>query len=150
MNIDRINRLVTKEGLAFQAWDDRYSKGVWAALGFHDEQIDVIRDLTSSGDLDMMHAMDFIQSADWLPYVTAPTLIEAMQKLEERLATLPPDQLNRRSDWARVVGLAVDDLFDAFRGRSFYSDGETPKPLDPLPKTLDLALARFNSEGGTE
>lgn len=147
MILDRINRLVTKEGLAFQAWDDRYSKGVWAALGFHDAQIDVIRDLTSAGDLDMMHAMDFIESAEWLPYVTAPTFTEALEKLEERLAALPPDQLNRRSDWARVVRLAVDDLFDAFRGRSFYLDGENPKPLDPLPKTLDLALAHFIAEG---
>jgi hypothetical protein len=27
MTFDRIDRLVTEEGFAFQAWDDRYSKG---------------------------------------------------------------------------------------------------------------------------
>lgn len=33
MNFDRIDRLVTKDDFCFQAWNDRYSKGVWAALG---------------------------------------------------------------------------------------------------------------------
>lgn len=30
---ERIDRLVTKDDFCFQAWNDRYSKGVWAALG---------------------------------------------------------------------------------------------------------------------
>lgn len=148
MTLDRINRLVTKEGLAFQAWDDRYSKGVWAAIGFNECQIDVIRDLTDAGDLDMMHAMDFIERAQWLPYVTAPTFLEALQKLEERLASLPQDQLTRGSHLNILVNDAVDTLFDAFRGRSWYSDGATPTTLVPLPETLELALARYRSEGG--
>lgn len=33
MAFERIDKLVTKGGFSFQAWDDRYSKCVWAALG---------------------------------------------------------------------------------------------------------------------
>lgn len=58
MNFERIDRLVTKEDFSFHAWNDCYSKGVWAALGLWENQIDTVRDLSSNGDLDMISAMD--------------------------------------------------------------------------------------------
>ncbi len=139
MKFDRIDHLVTKEDFCFQAWNDRYSKGVWAALGLQDNQVDVVRDLSSAGDLDMIPAMDYVFSADWLPYVTGPTLAEAMRKLEERLAALPQDQISRSSQWAKFVSQAIDTLYDATNGRSWYGD-KTPKPLDDLPATFELAV----------
>jgi len=140
MAFERINRLVTKERFYFQAWDDRYSKGVWAALGLWETQVDTVRDLSGAGDLDVIPAMDYVFSADWLPYVTARTLTEAMQKLEERLATLPQDQLSRKSPWASLVSDAVQALTDATQGKSFYGD-ESPERLADLPATFQAAVA---------
>lgn len=149
MDKDLVNRLVTREGLAFQSWKDRYGKGVWAALGFWDWQIDVVRDLSDAGDLDMIPAMEYVSSADWLPYVTAPTFLAAISTLEERLASLPEDQLKRGSDWERMVSDAVDALRDATRNRSWYAtdSNEVPRALAPLPETFALALARPTAGG---
>lgn len=147
-SFEQIDRLVTKEDFSFQAWNDRYSKGVWAALGLWENQIDTVRDLSSDGDLDMIPAMDYVFSAEWLPYVTGRTLGEAMQKLEERLASLPQEQLNRGSQWADLVSKAIEALADSTRGRSWYGD-KKPESLDDLPATFDLAvewLAALNTE----
>lgn len=138
MSFNRIDQLVTKEGFCFQAWDDRYSKGVWAGLGVIENQVDIVRDLSSAGDLDMIPAMDYVSSAGWLPYVTGRTLAEAMRKLEERLALLPADQISRNSRWAGLVSEAIDALSNATRGRSWYG-GNAPEPLDDLPATFELA-----------
>lgn len=140
MKFDRIERLVAEEDFAFQAWDDRYGKGVWAALGRCDHEVDTVRDLSSDGDLDMIPAMDYVFSADWLPYVTGDSLAEAMQALEQRLAQLPPGQLCRDSLWATLVSEAIDALSDATRGRSWYGNAK-PKTLANLPATFELALA---------
>jgi hypothetical protein len=137
---ERIDILVTKHGFSFQAWDDRYSKGVWAALGSWENQIDTVRDLSSAGDLDMIPAMDYVFSADWLPYVTGRTLVDAMQALENRLAELPSDQLNRGSDWMSLVSGAIDALRNATDRRSNYSD-KYPEQLADLPQSFAAALA---------
>lgn len=87
---ERIDLLVTKEDFCFQAWNDRYSKGVWAALGLWENQVDTVRDLSSMGDLDMIPAMDYVFSADWLPYVTGRTLADAYAKAGGTTCALPP------------------------------------------------------------
>lgn len=142
MNFERIDRLVTKEDFSFQAWNDRYSKGVWAALGLTESEIDTVRNLSSDGDLDMIPAMDYVSSAGWLPYVTGRTLTEAMQKLEELLASLPQDQLVRSSQWSNLVYVAIESLANATRDRSWYGD-KKPESLDDLPATFDLAVERL-------
>lgn len=141
---DRIDHLVTKERFALQAWDDRYSKGVWAALGTNEYQVDVVRDLSDAGDLDMIPAMDFVFSADWLPYVTGLNLIEALSNLEARLAGLPSDQLNRQSSWAGLVSEAIDELRSANRASKNYGDLEGR--LSELPKTFAEAVAKAAAE----
>lgn len=128
MGFDRIDRLVSKEGMSFQAWDDRYSRGVWAALGFFEGQVDIARDLSSDSDMEAFDAAEYLFSADWLPYVTGRTLAEAMQNLEDRLALLPQDQLNRKSQWARLVSDAIDALAE--------------KSKRQLPATFELAVAK--------
>ncbi len=140
MAFERIDRLVTQEDFSFQEWNDRYSKGVWAALGLWENQVDIVRDLSSDGDLDMIPAMDYVFSNDWLPYVTGRTLGEAMQKLEDRLTLLPPEQLNRNSQWASLVQEALQSLADATRGRSYYGD-RIPEHLADLPATFEAAIA---------
>ena len=137
---ERIDNLVTKHGFYFQAWDDNYSKGVWAALGTWENQVDTVRDLSSAGDNDMIPAMDYVFSADLLPYITGRTLVEAMQALENRLAELPSDQLARQSDWTAMVGEAIAALRDTTDGRSYYGE-KSPEQLADLPKTFEAALA---------
>ncbi|MDW5418110.1 hypothetical protein R6242_16205 [Iodobacter sp. CM08] len=146
MTFERIDNLVTMEGFHFQAWDDRYSKGVWAALGTSELEIVTVYDLSSAGDNDMSPAMDYVFSAGWLPYVTGRTLIEAMQKLEERLALLPTDQLCRNSDWAALVRQAIEALRNAESASSTYGDLQTQIP-DDLPQTFDAARAVMQPVG---
>lgn len=143
MNFDRIDRLVTEERFCFQALDDRYGKGVWAALGSSEGQIDIVRNLSSAGDLDMDPAMNYVLSSNWLPYVTGRTLGEAMKTLEERLGFLPQDQLSRESQWTRLVYDAIDALSDATHNRSWYGlkGSKVPESLDDLPATFNLAVA---------
>lgn len=107
---ERIDALVTRYDFEFQSWNDRYSKGVWAALAPWGDAIDTVRGLSSAGDLDMIPAMNYVFSVDWLPMVTGRTLAEAMAALEARLASLPQDQLCRRSDWSAAVSRALEDL----------------------------------------
>lgn len=140
---ERIDKLVTKEGFSFQAWDDRYSKGVWAALGTGESEVDVVRDLSSAGDLDMDAAMEYLFSAEWLPYVTGRTLHEAMTKLEEFLASLPADQLSRSSDWASMVYEAIHDLRIANREATDY--GDLSGRLSNLPRTFEEALSKHQN-----
>lgn len=149
MAFDRIGKLVTDEGFCFQAWDDRYSKGVWAALGLWESQVDIVRDLSSAGDLDMIPAMDYVFSADWLPYVTGRTFGEAMQGLEERLARLPEDQLNRNSRWSDLDSKAMMALSEATVGRSWYGE-KNPMPLGELPATFELAVAQAGASDAEE
>lgn len=135
---DRIDQLVTKEGFALQAWDNRYSKGVWAALGTNEYQVDVVRDLADAGDLDMIPAMDYVFSAEWLPHVTGKNLSEALSNLEARLAELPADQLNRNSVWARLISDGIDELRNANSESKDYGDIEGR--LTTLPKTFTEAV----------
>lgn len=137
---ERIDLLVTKHGFCFQAWDDRYSKGVWAALGTLENEVDTVRDLSSAGDSDMIPAMEYIESAPWLPYATGRTLAEAMSNLEAILATLPSDQLARGTDWSGMVFDAIDTLRQAEHASKGYGDldGKLPR----LPTTFDDALTR--------
>jgi hypothetical protein len=128
---DRIDALITKHGFQFQAWDDRYSKGVWAALGVFHASVDAVRDTSQAGDCDMIPAMDYVFSADWMPCVTGRTLTEAMTNLETRLAALPAEQLSRDSDWSWAVSRALENLRDAWNTSSGYGDIEGT--LQPLP-----------------
>lgn len=139
--LERIDELVTKHGFEFHAWDDRYSKGVWAALGPWDGLVDTVRDLSSAGDLDMIPAMEYVSSVNWLPMVTGRTLMEAMAGLEERLATLPQDQLNRGSDWVSAVTCALERLRDEYNASRDYGDLDGRLPTLPTA-FADLAPAR--------
>ncbi|WP_226034366.1 hypothetical protein [Aquitalea palustris] len=135
MTFERIDRLVTNERFAFQAWNDNYGKGVWAAVGTFDLQIDVVREASSDGDLDMIPAMNYVFSADWLPYVTGRTLAEAMANLEARLASLPQDQLSKDSDWSRLVYDAIEKM------RELKAD-----QLGELPATFEEACDKLAQE----
>ena len=122
IDFHRIDRLVAEGDFYFQAWKDRHSNRVWAALGLWENQIDTVRDLSSSADLEMIPVMDYVFSAEWLPNATGQTLKEAMEKLEARLARLPQDQLKRGSQWADLVSGAIEALSNATSDKSRYID----------------------------
>ena len=142
MTFELIDKLVTEEGYAFQSWQDHYGKGVWAALGFWQDHVDIVRDLSwNSEDQIVFPAMDYVFSANWLPVVTGRSFTEAVQNLEERLRLLPQDQLTRYSEWTKGVCKALLDLREAHSG--LYRDGKRikwPEPLDDLPETFELAV----------
>jgi len=74
MKFERIDRLVTKEGLRFQAWDDRYCKGVWAALGTHELQVELSTTLAKLGIVLLLaRAKDLVRT---LLLKTAPDLFQ--------------------------------------------------------------------------
>lgn len=129
---DRINKLVSQQEFALQAWNDRYGKGVWVALSPDESALEVIRDLSNSGDLDMIPATDYILGTEWLPVLTGRSWIEAMAQLEDRLAMLPPDQLMRRSVWSNKVYEAMNYL--RRKNRECKNYGELDGKLEPLPK----------------
>ncbi len=138
---ERIAHLIQKEDFCFQSWSDRHGSGIWAALGTTDTPLNLVHDLSSAGDLDMIPAMEYVRSAQWLPYVTGETFEEAMQQLEDRLARLPPDQLTRNSPWSRLVDETLAALDEATRGCSWYdAPSRQPLPLKPLPATFEQAL----------
>lgn len=135
---DRVNNLVTQQSFAMQAWDDRYSKGVWVALSPDEYALDVIRDLSSAGDLDMIPATNYILGTEWLPVVTGRSLVESMAQLEERLASLPPDQLVRGSTWSKMVYESMNYLRTMNRECKGY--GAIDGKLEPLPEKYSDAI----------
>lgn len=135
---ERVNKLVANDGFTLLIWDDRYSKGIWAGLGIVQSDVDTVSGLSEAGDLDMIPAMEYVFSADWLPYVTGESVADALAKLETRLATLPEDQLGRDSQWSLLTNQAIEALRTAYREAPDYGllDGR----LSRLPPTWDAAV----------
>jgi hypothetical protein len=128
--IGRVDALITEHGFAFQAWDDNYSKGVWACLAPVDSLLDDVRDSSCAGDLDMIPATEFVLQTDWLPIALGRSFAGALAELEARLSTLPPEQLERDSAWSDAVFTALEHLREVrlqYRGYG-ATDGKF-KPL---------------------
>jgi len=136
---DRINALVAKHGFAFQSWDDRYSKGVWAALAPIALQLDDVRESSEAGDSDMIPAMEYVLSTEWLPLVTGRDFIDALNILEGRLASIPADQLARYSPWSTAVSNALDHLREVQNAHKGY--GAADGHYGELPVTFVDMLA---------
>ncbi len=131
MSFERIDLLVTKHDFTFQAWDDRYSKGVWVVCTPNAYQADAIRESSEDGDLDMIPCTEYVLGTDWLPVEIGRSLVEAMTTLEARLSRLPSDQVVRDSSWTAAVWGALEKLQDVRRESATY--GGTDGRLEPLP-----------------
>ena len=142
---ERIDNLVGRNGFYFQAWEARYGNCVWAALGTSEGEVDTLRDLSSTGTLDFVFVMTYIDSAQWLPYAVGVTLHDAMVNLEATLAALPAEQIGRGSDWARMVFEAIDTLRRAASGDDAH--GLNLARLSSLPATFERALAARRISG---
>lgn len=98
----RIQHCIRAQDWVLQVWDDRYSRGTWAAL-VSGEHVDIIRGCTSLGDLDAETAADFLERSTLLPIAVRRTFEDALGALTERLGQLNEDDLKRRSAWALAV-----------------------------------------------
>lgn len=140
-----INALVTNELFALQFWCDTRTRGVWAALGTEDEQVDYFRDLSASSDDFSPVGIDFVLSTKWLPYALGETMLDAMQKLEARIAGLPFDERIRVSDWADLIICAISDL----RHEHNVASGSVEHEVSVvLKKPFDEALQVLNERFG--
>ncbi|AYV11543.1 MULTISPECIES: hypothetical protein [Shewanella] len=97
-------------GFAMRIWDDRYSKGIWVCIALYSRDLEEVEDVSDAGDLDMIPATDYLLSTDWLPIVLGDTLLDGLDKLEQRLATLPREELARSSKWTNAVCEALEHL----------------------------------------
>lgn len=140
MRYERITEMERRHGFRILCWDDRYQFGVWAALGEDARQLDTAREWAESGDVDADEARSYLLSTEWMPYTMGKTIGDALQQLENRLASLPPDQLNDESQWAALVRGAIQALANH---KPWNSEGGN-KELAPLPKTFGLALRAYN------
>jgi hypothetical protein len=136
---DQIDYLVSRQGFAFQSWNDRYGCGVWTALSPNLDLLDVFRESTEAGDLDMIAATDYYSSTEWLPWVTGNTFIESMTKLESLLSRVPPVQMARDSHWSNSVHNVLDAGNEV--ECEFKEYGSKTGQYPPLPKTLADLLA---------
>lgn len=122
MAFERIDLLVTKHGFVFQAWDDRYSKGVWAVCTPSSPQAAEIWAASEDSDVEMFHCTSYVLGTEWLPVEIGPSLLSAMAALEDRLSKLPADQMGGETAWASAVRSALGRI------------QEVRSPVTPLPK----------------
>lgn len=138
-----IDRLMS-EGFYFQSWDDRYGRGVWAALGTHESEVDTVRNLSNAGDCDAIPAMEHMDSGKaWLPYATGRTFLDAVGNLEKHLSALPIASGSPLGPWRRAVYEAIDALRQATDGKSYYAPSQEKRPdaLNDLPKKFEEAVS---------
>ena len=143
----RINLLVTKHDFTLKVWNDRYSKGLWAVCTPNQFQADEIQEASEDGDLDMIPATEYVLSTQWLPVVVAPSLLEVLSALEDRLASLGEAELDRATTWRTGVWDALEHLRDVRRESKDY--GGTDGRFRALPVTLQSVreLAAVDPKG---
>src|SRR5690554_5560533 len=106
----RIEHLVSKEDFRLRCWDDRYSRGVWACVAPISSDLEEVEGGSEAGDLDMIPAMEFVESADWLPFVTGSGVLDALTRLEDRLQALPEVEMSQVSQWSQAVTKALEHM----------------------------------------
>lgn len=120
MEFRRINHLLANEGFGLRSWDDRYSKGIWVCIALNASLLEEIEDSSSLGDLDMEPVMEYVFSAEWLPFVTGRNLAEALMNLEGRLAKLPEEELSRMSAWTEGTNAVLEHLKEVLSSSTDY------------------------------
>ncbi|MFK4706070.1 hypothetical protein ABIC83_002909 [Roseateles asaccharophilus] len=150
MNLPLVSLLVEKQNFQLLCWDDNYGKGIWAVCMPWLRQAQDVNDAAEAGDSEMIPATEYLQECEWLPAVTGETLLAALQRLEDRLASIGEAQMHRQSDWTSAVCAAMehmDDVQKAAEKRNGFTDGH----YRPLPKDFMVvarAAAHQHKHGG--
>jgi hypothetical protein len=135
-----INRLVTQDHFTFHAWEDQHSLGVWAALS-SPQTAQALKHYLEVGGIDRDALLDLLWNADWLPCLTGHSMMEAMQNLEIRLASLPIEEVGANTVWSRMCDDAYERVRLADRNRRLHL------VLPYLPSTLPEAAAAWKASG---
>jgi len=114
-----IQQCMKRQHWVLEAWDDRYSKGIWLALS-PAEHVEDIRSSTSAGGLDMDTATDFLLRSTLLPIVVESTLERALETLIERLSRLADYDMESKSEWALAVHAEYAYFCSEIDGSSEY------------------------------
>ncbi|HAU1718717.1 TPA: hypothetical protein JBI80_15285 [Legionella pneumophila] len=137
---ERINLLITTHDFGFQSWFDNYGKGVWACVSPNEFLLDEIRNSTSDGDCAMIDATNYFDTTNWLPFVTGNDFIDAMNTLENLLATIPSNMLHKDSTWSSSISTVLSNLQEMRRTNNFNLYQNVPRTLDELlshPERID-------------
>ncbi|STX81593.1 Uncharacterised protein [Legionella busanensis] len=127
-----INRLITIHDFSLQSWNDRYGKGIWACISPNEFLLDEFRECTSDGDIDMINASDYIETAEWLPFVTGKDFTDALNLLEKFLSSLPQEMLDSNSIWSLSIYKALQNLQEMRRKSTYNLYNKLPVTLEEL------------------
>lgn len=136
--IPLIEKLVKEKNFVLLTWNDRYSSGsgAWACCLPYLSQCQVVHDASDDGDLEMIPKTEYLLNAKWLPVLTGSNAMDALQKLEARLATLPTDFL-ADNNWVYATGEAIDYLIRAEK-KYGHDYGGIDGNLKPLPDYREI------------
>jgi hypothetical protein len=129
--IPLIDKLVKEKNFILLTWDDRYSSGVWACCLPYLSQCEVVFEASTDGDLEMIPATEYLLNAKWLPVLIGSSAMDALQKLEARLAALPTGFL-ADDDWVYASGEAIGYL-ERTQNKYAHDYGAIDGNLKPLP-----------------
>lgn len=127
--IPLIDKLVKEKNFVLLTWNARYTSGAWACCLPYLFQCEAVLEASEDGDVEMIPKTEYLLNASWLPVLIGSNAMDALQKLEARLATLPTDFL-ADGDWVYAAGEAIDYLI---RTEKKYSDDFIDGHLKPLP-----------------
>ncbi|MFV4926550.1 hypothetical protein Q5E79_019395 (plasmid) [Acinetobacter baumannii] len=72
-------------------------------------QCEVVYEASEDGDTLMIPKMEYLLNTNWLPIMDGSSAMDALEKLETRLATLPTDFL-ADNDWINATDEAINYL----------------------------------------
>jgi hypothetical protein len=124
---------------AWASWAADRNEGVWVALAGNPYVFAEVIDGIDDGDLHGTCIREAILQTEWLPIAAAATLVQALERLERVLARVPTEMATYQSPWYRAVEQAYERVGRLWMKRD--EDTMTPLLEDPLPRTLEGALA---------
>lgn len=124
-----------KHGYQLKVWDDRYSAGIWVALGRdYSQEFSEVCELTESGDIEAAGFSEYIlNTGAWLPFNCNVTILAALDDLEKKLSQLPCEQIERSSDWAKCYDLALKNIIENADGNYGIADAIDAGKLPSTP-----------------
>lgn len=137
--IPLIDKLVKEKNFVLLTWDARYSSGAWACCLPYLSQCEVVYEASSDGDTLMIPKMEYLLNTNWLPLVDGSSAMDALEKLEARLATLPTDFL-ADNDWVYATDEAINYL-SRTQKKYAHDEGGLDGRLNPLP--IDYREIKF-------
>jgi hypothetical protein len=130
-------------------WDDRYSKGIWAAIFPNEETLADFCDATSCGDDEAANACTYMLDVDWTPAVVRSSVYDALMSLDSRLGNIlglkPVQMMARNYSWHHPYVVAVDAALLHFSEQRHEWAGKGNTTYVDLPARWQDANAFFEA-----